>query len=170
MKTRKRLFAFLIAICLFVTMSVPAFAASAQYNTTKAFLKVLDREDTRYSYMGIDDDGDEQVNLTINGKNADKIDVKVYFDDDLDAVSMYSWYVISFTRDDLAAVLLKVNELNTEYRFVKFVVDTSDYSVDAEIDCPLRDDDNAGEIAYDALYYLLAIVDKGYAELKEYAK
>ena len=81
---------------------------------------------------------------------------------------MRCWYVISFDKADLDRVLTAVNQINNDYRFVKFVVDESDYSVDAKIDCPLRDDDIAGEIAYDALFYIENIVDEAYLELKEF--
>ena len=42
--------------------------------------------------------------------------------------------------------------------------------MDAKIDCPIRDDDNACEIAYDALYYIENIVDEAYLVLKEFEK
>ena len=170
MKTVKKLFALLLVLSLFVCLSVPAFAVNAQYGPTQAFLKVMDRENHKYNYMGIDSDDDEQINVSFTGDNKSKIEVKIYFDEDLDSVSMRSWSVISFDEAKLNEVLLLVNKLNDDYKYVKFVVDLSDYSVDAEIDCPLRDDDNAGEIAYDGLYYIVKIVDKAYPELVEYDK
>ena len=95
----------------------------------------------------------------------DDIEVEIFFDEALDSVSMRSWYVISFDEADLGDVLMQVNKLNSDYKFVTFVVDLNDYSVDAKIDCPLRDDANAGEIAYDALYYIISIIDEAYPEL-----
>ena len=170
MKTTRKLFAVLLALALAFSLSVPALAAGAQYGPTKAFLKVMSREKHKYNYMGIDEDDDEEVNVSFGGDNKDEIDVKIFFDKDLDAVSMRCWRVISFNKADLAKVLAKVNDINCDYKFVKFVVDEEDLSVDAEIDCPLRDDDNAGEIAYDALYYIVKIVDKAYPELKPFSK
>ncbi len=168
MKNSRKLFAVLLALCLVFSLSVPAFAVSAEYSTTKAFLKVMDREKNKYTVEGLDDDEDEKVSVSFTGDNKKDIDVIIFFDKDLDAVSMRSWYVISFEKADLDKVLSVVNQLNSDYKFVKFVVDESDYSVDAKIDCPLRDDRNAGEIAYDALYYVVNIVDEAYLELEEF--
>ena len=170
MKTMKQLFAVLLVLCVLLSLSIPAFAAGAQYGPTKAFLDVMKREKHKYNYMGINEDGDEQINVSFSGDYMDTIDVKIFFDEDLDAVSMRSWRVINFKSSDMAKVLALVNELNNEYKYVKFVVDEEDLSVDAEIDCPLRDDANAGEIAYDALYYIVMIVDEAYPDLKAYAK
>ena len=170
MKTSKKLFAVLLALCLFLSLSLPAFAVNAQYGTTKAFLKIMDREKNKYSYMGVNEDDKEQVNVTVKGDNKPKIEVKIFFASDLESVSMRSWYVISFDKADLDKILALVNKLNNDYKYVKFVVDEADYSVDAEIDCPIRDDDCAGEIAYDALYYIEEIVDRAYLELKEFEK
>ncbi len=166
MKTTKKLFAFLLVLCLFLSLSVSALAVKAQYGPTIEFLKVLDREDHHYKYMGIDDDDQEEVDVTFTGDNVDSIPVKIFFDDDLDSVSLRSWRVIYFDKEDLADVLTAVNDLNSEYKFVKFVVDVEDLSVDAEVDCPLRDDANAGEIAYDGLYYIVQIVDEAYPTLE----
>ena len=120
--------------------------------------------------MGVNEDDKEQVNVTVKGDNKPKIEVKIFFASDLESVSMRSWYVISFDKADLDKILALVNKLNNDYKYVKFVVDEADYSVDAEIDCPIRDDDCAGEIAYDALYYIEEIVDRAYLELKEFEK
>ena len=170
MKTLKKLLAVLLVLGLFMCLSITAFAVNAQYGPTKEFLKVMDREGHKYNYMGIDEDDDEQINVSFSGDNLDAIDVKIFFDEDLDSVSMRAWSVIYFDKADYAEVLEQVNELNSDYKYVKFVVDTNDMSVDAEIDCPLRDDANAGEIAYDGLYYIVMIVDEAYPELEGFEK
>lgn len=170
MKSTRKLLAILLALCLFTCLSAPAFAVDAQYGTAQKFLEVLNREGHRYNYMGIDSDDDEQINASFSGDNVDSIDVKIFFDEDLEIVSLRVWRVISFQESDLANVMDKVNELNNDYKFIKFVVDKSDMSVDAKVDCPLRDDANAGEIAYDGLYYIVKLVDAAYPELKPFNK
>ncbi len=170
MKTLRTLCAVLLVLSLVLCTSAPAFAVSAQYGTTQSFLQVLNDEDHRYHYMGIDDDDFEQVNVSFAGDNLDDIAVEIYFDPELDSVSMRSWYVISFDESDLIELLLTVNELNSDYKYATFVADLSDYSVDVKLDCPLRDDANAGEIAFDALYYIVSIIDEAYPELEIFAK
>ena len=98
MKTSKKLFAVLLALCLFLSLSVQGFAVNAQYGTTKAFLKVLDREKTKYNYLGVNEDNKEQINVTAKGDNKEKLEIKIFFHEDLDSVSMRSWYVISFDK------------------------------------------------------------------------
>ena len=170
MKTMKKLLAFLLVLCLFGCMAVPASAVNTQYGTTREFLKVMDREGHNYSYMGIDKNDDEEVDVSFTGDNKEDIDVEIYFDEDLDSVSLRSWYVISFDEVDLGNVLMLVNQMNSDYKYITFVVDMNDYSVDAKLDCPLRDDACAGEIAFDALYYIVQIVDDAYPEFAQYEK
>ena len=160
-----------IVLCLFMSLSASAFAATgAQYGTTKTFLKVLDREKIRYNYMGIDNNDDEQVNVNGVGDYLDKIEIKIFFDPDLDAVSLRVWRVIKFQKADMAKVLEAVNKLNNESKFIKFVVDEEDLSVDAKLDCIVRDDANAGDIVYDAVSYVVYTVDEAYPELKAFEK
>ncbi|MCR5577524.1 MAG: YbjN domain-containing protein [Oscillospiraceae bacterium] len=170
MKTMKKLLAVLLVLCLFMSLSLPAFAANAQYGTTKSFLKVMDREKIRYNYMGIDNDDDEEVDVNGVGDYMDKIAIKIFFDSDLDVVSLRSWRVIKFQKADTAKVLEAVNKLNNENKFIKFVVDEEDLSVDAKIDCIVRDDAVAGEIVYDAVTYMVYSVDEAYPELKAFEK
>ena len=132
MKTVKKIFAVLLILGLILSLSVSAFAVNAQYGPTKAFLKVMDREGHKYNYMGIDEDDDEQIKVTFEGDYLDDINVNIYFDEDLDSVSMCSWYIIEFDEADLPEVLKLVNKLNNDYKFVRFQVD------EKELSAPLR--------------------------------
>ena len=171
MKTSKKLFAVLLALCLFLSLSVPAFAVSAQYSTTKSFLKVMDREEIKYTVVGVrEKNKKEVVKFDWSGDNAKDMEVTALFTENLESVSLYAWNLVYIDKADLDKALALVNKLNNSYYYVKFSVDEDEMSIDAEVDCRLRDDENAGEIAYDGVYFLVNIVDKVYPELQEIEK
>lgn len=170
MKTVKKLLAFILVTALFLSISIPAFAASAQYTTTKEFLKVLSREKLHYRYMGIDEDEDEEITTSFTGDNWDDIFINLFFDEDLEIVSLRCWNIVDFNEKDRAEALERCNQLNDSYKFVKFVMDESDWSVGAEMDVPIREGAESAECVYDALYYIVNIADEAYPVLQEIAK
>ena len=167
-KKKKHIAAFLLVLVLFMGMSTPAYAVKAQYATTASFLEALSEDGVKYNYKGVDQDDEEEVTVSYAGDYMDSIRAVIFFDEELDSVSMRIWDVIAFDEDDYFDVLKTVNSLNYKYKYAYFVVDEEDWTVYATIDVPLRDCDEAGEIAYDALYYLVEICDRGYDELKEF--
>ncbi len=168
MKRKKILTSLLLVLTLLLSLSVPAFAVNAQYSTTRDFLKYLDEEDYKYSYLGVDNDNDEGVSLKFRGDNIDTIKINIFFDEDLDVVSMRIWYLIEFDKSDYEEVLEACNSLNNKYKFIKLYVDTSDWSVTAAIDIPIRSGSNCGEICEDGMLYLVNISDIAYETLKEF--
>ena len=105
-----------------------------------------------------------------SGDNVEDMEVTALFNENLEAVSLYAWNLVYIDKADFDKALALVNKLNNSYYYVKFSVDEDEMSIDAEVDCRLRDDENAGEIAYDGVYFLVNVVDKAYPELKEIAK
>ena len=173
MKARKTVLAFILVLALILSLGVSAFAAKgskAAYATTAAFLKELDKEDIEYTNNGIDEDEDEYISFTLSGDNMDRIDFDIYFDKDLDKVSMYVWKVIEYDERDFNDVLELVNDLNSDYIYVRFWVNTDFNVVTAEVNVPLRDCKEAGELAMDAFDALYYITDMTYPELEFYAK
>ena len=173
MKARKTVLAFILVLALILSLGVSAFAAKgskAAYATTAAFLKVLDEEGIKYENNGIDEDEDEYIYCAFDEDNMKDIEVNIYFNKDLDSVSMRVWNVIDFDKRDLADVLALVNDINNAYKYVTFTVDLTDYPITAKLDAPLRDCEEAGEIAFDGLWYIVKICDEAYPELEFYAK
>ncbi len=168
MKNRKWL-VLLLTVVLMFSLSAPALAVKAQYPTTASFLEYLDSKDMKYKYLGVDQDDDEEVTVSFEGDYMDTIKVEVFFDEDLDVVSMRVWDVIAFKEEDFFDVLKTVNELNDQYKFINFTVDTDDWTVTASLDAPLRDCEEAGEISFDGLYYIMMIADEGYDVLAKFA-
>ena len=170
MKTGKTLAALLLALALLLSLSVPAFAVSAQYPTTRAFVQALDEKNLTYTCGGVDSDGDERVTVEFVGEYKDNILVNLFFGQDHDLVNLRIWNLIDINEADYEKVLDACNELHASYKLVTFFVDKTDWSVTAKLDLPIREGENCGEICLDGLSYLVNIADSGYDTLKAFAK
>ncbi len=170
MKSVKKWLPVLLVIVLVLALSVPAMAAKGEYVTTRQFLKVMDKEKEDYELVGVDDDDDEHVVAYFTGEALGDAVVHIYFRPDLDEVNMRCWDIITFDDDDYSDVLEAVNELNNDYKFVKFTLDTSDNTVSAEMDSFLRQGAESGEIAYDSLIAVEFLANVAYEELSVYDK
>ena len=170
MNLKKRIFALLLAVMLLASLSIPAFAVSAQYATTRAFLNALDDKNLKYTYVGIDNDDDEKVTISYSGDYKDTIKVNCFFDPDLDTVSLYVWNLIDFNEADYNKVLRSVDELNNDYKYATFCVDQSDWSVTAKYSMHIRTNSICGEMVLDEVNSLVNVADIGYDTLQAYAK
>ncbi len=170
MKTSKTLAALLLALTLLLSLSVPAFAADVQYPTTRAFIQALDERGLKYTWAGVDSDGDEKVTVEFVGDYKDKLVVNLFFGQDHDLVDLRIWNLVDINESDYAKVLDACNELHANYKFVTFFVDKTDWSVTAKLDLPIREGESCGEICIDGLSYLINIADTGYDTLKAFAK
>jgi len=165
----KKSLALLLMLALVLSLGVSAFAVNAQYSTTQEFLKALDAEKVKYRYMGVNNNDKEEVTVSYTGDYCDDIFINIFFSQDLDSVSMRFWNIVDFDEADYAKALELANELNADFKYVKFVVDTDDWSIGAEIDIPIREGEDSAQIAYDALYYIVQISDEAYPDLAELA-
>ena len=95
--------------------------------------------------------------------------MEVFFPASCDFASFYCWNIIDFDESELADVLPVINQLNRDYRFVRFYVDSSDWSVTAQLDAIFREND-VGPICDDAMYYTVQLSDIAYDALKDFAK
>ena len=182
MKTSKRILSILVVLLLCLSFSGSAFASGlskfrdtqrttgqATYASTQSFLDAMDAEEIRYTYHGLDSDKDDWVEVIYSGDYCDEIDIDIYFSSAADRASFRFWKVIEFDEADYANILFAVNQLNYDYKWVKFVADSSDNSVSAEIDVLFPSDD-AGAICLESLDQIVNIADLGYSELKAYMK
>lgn len=166
----KKLISAVLAIVLIVSLSAPAYAVSAKYTNTKDFIEMLDENDFTYTIEGIDKETRcEEVVIPMAGDDID-YDLHFFFDEEEDVISVRLWCLIYFDEEDFLDVLYAVNQLNDAYKFVKFVLDESDYSITVSMDAVVREGCEIGEIGYDCMYYMVMISDDAYAEvLSEFA-
>ena len=158
----------LIAILLVLTL-VPAksFAVTCQYPTTQAFVDSLDKEEIRYSWLGVDSDGDEHIRITYNGNNKPSIQTDWYFEKDPQRVSFYVWDIIRFRNEDYYDVLDTVNKINKDYRYLCFYINNNDNSVNANYCMPLIVNSTAA-LCSEVLHRFVSIVDDAYVDLQKY--
>ena len=166
---KRKLLSFALVLVLLCCLCVPVWAADVQYKTTKSFLEVLDAEDCEYKFIGVDQGDYEELTVEFEGDYLDSITADIFFNADGDVVSMRVWDLITIDEKDYADVMKAINDLHRQYKFVCFAVDTDDWTVYATLDAPLRECDEAGDIAADAVYYLVNIADRGYQALKDFA-
>ena len=183
MKQMRRFLSVLVILVLCLGFTGSAYASSTKYNqtvnqqgnttaaysSTQSFLDAMDAEEILYIYHGLDIDQDDWVEVIYTGDYCDTIDIDIYFSSDNDRASFRFWNVIDFNSSDYREILGVVNQLNADYKWVKFVVDTQDYSVTAELDVlfPIGD---AGEICLVSLDQIVNISDFGYHALEPYIK
>ena len=170
MVSRKCILALMLAVVFIFGCSAPSFAVNTQYATTHAFLDVLNDKDIRYSYVGIDNDDDENVTVSFKGDYKDTLKVNIYFNAEQDAVNMYIWNLIDFDESDYNSVLRTVNEVNSNYKYSTTCIDTHDWSVTVKFTMPIRSSSICGEMVEEELQLLVNVADEAYDMLRSYAK
>lgn len=102
----------------------------------------------------------EETSHVIAGVSGNECQYRVLYisrDDDSD-VSVRVFNLIQFPEEKLPQMLIKTNEMNNKYRFVKFVLDKSDNTIGIEFDFPLSQG-NVGEMAKEILFRLMRMID-----------
>ena len=177
MKQLKRICALAIVLVLCLGFAGTASASkyngshgtTATYSGTQSFLDAMDDAGIIYTYQGLDSDEDDWVEISYSGDYCDNIDLDVYFSSDNDRASYRFWNMIDFNSSDYREGLVAVNQLNYDYKWVTFYVDTTDYSVTVSLDT-LFPAGNAGSICLESLDQIVNISDIGYHALEPYIK
>ena len=168
----KRLLSIMIAALLLLVMAAPALAvpSAVTYGNTRSFLEALDELELKYTYGGIDQDNDEKVTIETTLEDTDKsIEIFFYFSEDEELCSIRVWNLIDFDEENLAELYKICNDLNAGYKYCKFYVDESDYSISVDLDVILRSTDSA-DICSEALAHIYNICTYAMEDLSPYAK
>lgn len=163
----KKAFLTILVTLLLLAIPVQALAVTAQYGTTQAFLNSLDEAGYHYSWLGVDSDNDEHIRLTFEGDYMSDIVTNWYFSEDPQRVGVRVWDIITYSGQNYQNVLETLNNVNSSYRYVCLYADTSDNTVTAKFDMPIRQE-SCGPMCVEMLERLLNIVDVGYNALKQY--
>lgn len=105
-----------------------------------------------------EDDTSSRVICGVNGKY---IDYRIQFvspDDDND-VAIRVFDLVKFPEEKLTTMISFANECNSKYRFIKFVANCGDNSLQMEVDCPQSIQD-PGAVALEMVVRILRIVDE----------
>ena len=158
---KKTLTRLLLLLCL--TAILASFGGSAwadnkaELTSTQAFLAYLDEKDISYTYIGVDGKY-EEVDVKMRLDNFPSLTCELYFKDDCEELSLRIWDIIKAKADE-ETVCTTLNTLNNDYKFVKLVYDSSDSTVQAEMDMYI-DGETCGRSVYDAMYAMFNVVDK----------
>ena len=167
MMKRLAMLALVLALLLGMTSSALAVPENVSYDTTKAFLEVLDSEDVKYTYEGIGDSG-EQVRVAFNLDDGSCV-IKFYFNEDNQHCSIRVWNLIDFDESDLSRMYKVCSRINSDYKYTTFYVDESDNSITVSMDLILLGD-GAASICDEALYHVASICNEAMASLAPYRK
>ena len=173
MKTKKSFLALALVVALLLSLGSTAFADTAAYQNTQAFLQAIDgyTELTATLVGVIDFAGEkyEQVKLSYNGEASDYTsNFSILFNEDQEDIVLYMGQVIKYDGSRLSEVMEKVNSINAQTTGVKLYVNTSDNTVSAEF-LQLVTKDSVVELSMSAVGFLIGFTDKVYERLADFA-
>ena len=163
----KKLLSIVLALVLCFALTAPAMATEATLSTAKEFCSLLDEIDIVYTCKGLDEDGDDCITVEMSSDVAPDYTLIYYFTSDLSDTYLRIFNIVDLSEDDLAAALLTCNELNDDYCFGRFILDTSDNSITFAMDV-LHTEDTAAELMLQATLYACQLYEASYEVLAEY--
>ena len=153
------------------TTQKPEIPASipGEYASTREFLYQLEQEDIIYDYGGIDTNNGNKEKVSISfACSGHNIDIRFWFPESNDDVSIRVWDVISYRSAVESSVIRACNELNNTYRFVTFEADSNDYTVTLSMDLIIRPEADIGDITMEAMVRVYSILKEAYSTLDYY--
>ena len=121
------------------------------------FINDLDRNGIKWI-----DAGERVVEVKYNGDNIDTVDVYFFFDDESSIAQAVCMKIASFKGNEGAGIAV-CNELNKDYRWVKFYIDK-----DSDVVCQgdvFFNADVCGMICRNILMRVVSIVDAAYPDI-----
>ncbi len=155
-----------LVILLVSAVSVYAVPSNVMFSSTRKFLESLDKSDIKYSYMGVDNDNQEKVNVSYSYSGG-SLKATIFFTEKNEECNIRIWNLIDFKAAYLESAYRICNEINSKYKLAKFYVDTSDNSITVSMDVIIREDYSAGDICKEALTRVVSICDDAYELLKD---
>ena len=141
----------------------------AVYSSTRAFLTYMDSIGIKYTYGGIDSDGDEKIVIANHDTDIDFIyDIVLFFDANNQNCYIYIWNVIEYERSNSLEIFNLCNALNGEYRYVTFEADTGDSTITLRMDLIFRSQ-GVDEIVWEALLRMANILGDAYPTLRNFS-
>ena len=129
------------------------------------FVNYMDKKDIKYNNRGpLGDIGREVVEVSFSGKNMNSVRTVFYFDADAEGVAIRVYDIVKVPEEKVDVMYPAINSLNRHFRFAKFVLDTDDNTIQAEMDTAFRSRD-VGEICYELLICMVDICDTAYPDL-----
>ena len=125
----------------------------------------MDQKDIKYNNRGpVGDKGREVVDVSFGGENMNTIKTRFIFEEDGESVAIRVFDIVKVPEEKVDMIYPAINSLNKHFRFAKFVLDTDDNTIQAEMDAAFRSND-VGEICNELLIRMVDICDKAYPDL-----
>lgn len=129
------------------------------------FIDYMDQKGLKYDNRGpFGDNGREVVEVSFSGKNMNSVRTVFYFGADAEAVAIRVYDIVKVPEEKVEMIYPAINSLNKHFRFAKFVLDTDDNTIQAELDAAFRSRD-VGVICYELLIRMVDICDTAYPDL-----
>ena len=123
----------------------------------------LEEKDVRYDYYERTESRNEAIKVSYRGDNAESVSVIIFFDEDGESINAKSFSIAKVPSAKLMDIYVLLNEINHEYRWVKFYVDSDDevtVSGDAIIN-----ETTAGEECLEIIHRYVGIIDEVYPRI-----
>lgn len=123
----------------------------------------LEEKDVRYDYFEGTENRSEAIKIAYRGDNAESVSVIIFFDEDGGSVNVKSFSIAKVPSAKMMDMYVLLNEINNEYRWVKFYIDSDDevtVSGDAIINA-----ETAGEECLEIAHRYIGIIDDVYPRL-----
>ena len=129
------------------------------------FIDYMDQKGLKYDNRGpVGDKGREVVDVSFSGENMNTIKTRFIFEEDGESVAIRVFDIVKVPAEKVDVMYPAINSLNRHFRFAKFVLDTDDNTIQAEMDTAFRSRD-VGEICYELLIRMVDICDTAYPDL-----
>lgn len=130
---------------------------------TQSFLRKLDEKSIRYSSRETEGERNEYVSVTFDTKYGNSVSFAFIFDPDGTSVNIKVYSIAAVSAEKLMDMFVLVNQLNYEYRWVKFYLD-DDNEVTVSGDAVI-DEATAGDELFELLARYLGIINEVYPRI-----
>lgn len=128
---------------------IKTLSVAVQYLESKGFHCQLSEKNERV------------VRLKFKAENVESVEVLLVFDEDEHSVSCKCYNLCKFPENKKLDMYRICNELNANYRWLKFYVDESDNTITAQLDAVIQVE-SCGAECYELVGRSVAIADEAY--------
>jgi hypothetical protein len=132
-------------------------------DSTRQFIRAMDAKNIKHSDIEVTQSGMEKVTVIYTGDSIPSIRMIFFFSKDCEDVAIRVFDIVKLPENRVEGFFKVVNEANRRFRFAKFVLDTNDNTVQAEMDAAFRTHD-VGEICLELMNRCVDICDKAYPD------
>lgn len=130
---------------------------------TEAFVKKLDEIEVKYD-IDENEDGYDWLGIQQVGEHSNNIYMQFFIDDSLLNMQIKQFSLCKITEEKEGDMLKILNELNAEYRWVKFYIDMENKEVTASMDIDPNGED-IGQAGVDAAQLFIDIMNAAYPKI-----